>query len=95
METLICQSCESGWDRPRVRGRKPKFCPACVSSPVEPAPAPKKAGVDKRSVEYYIEHYGYKPPKQSTYCSGNMHKVCKDVLYDENVSYPCRCKCHD
>lgn len=36
METLVCESCGSSFERARTRGRKPKHCPACRG---ETAPA--------------------------------------------------------
>jgi hypothetical protein len=29
IEVLVCQGCHGRFERPRVRGRKPMFCPAC------------------------------------------------------------------
>lgn len=93
METLVCESCDSKWERERVRGRKPKVCPSCKDG-VVPAVATVSAGGDKRSVEYYISNYGYKPPKKSTYCQYDGHKTCKKFLYNPEYEYRCRCKCH-
>ncbi|RAV14074.1 hypothetical protein DQP57_06815 [Mycobacterium colombiense] len=31
MQTLVCADCLETWERPRVRGRQPHRCPACVS----------------------------------------------------------------
>jgi DNA polymerase III subunit epsilon len=30
MQTLVCTDCLETWERPRVRGRQPHRCPACV-----------------------------------------------------------------
>jgi len=94
METLVCESCESEWDRERARGRKPRVCPPCKSGDSLVVSPVKSAGVDKASVEYYIFHYGYVPPKKSTYCSGDMHKTCSKFGYFAESKYACRCKCH-
>ena len=32
METLICEKCSNSWTRQPSRGRKPRFCPSCVST---------------------------------------------------------------
>lgn len=31
-EILTCESCRKQWSRERSRGRKPRFCPSCLSS---------------------------------------------------------------
>jgi hypothetical protein len=33
LEELICQHCDSQWNRAKGRGRKPKLCPTCIQSP--------------------------------------------------------------
>lgn len=34
MESLVCQKCFNTWQRPLSRGRKPRFCPDCVTTMV-------------------------------------------------------------
>lgn len=34
MENLVCQKCSKDWQRPLTRGRKPRFCPDCVTTMV-------------------------------------------------------------
>jgi hypothetical protein len=31
IETLVCQHCGRSWERQRMRGRKPHYCPDCTS----------------------------------------------------------------
>lgn len=33
IEELICEQCDSQWNRSKARGRKPKLCPTCATSP--------------------------------------------------------------
>jgi hypothetical protein len=33
LEVLVCQGCSGRFERARVRGRKPMFCPACRAAP--------------------------------------------------------------
>ena len=32
IEELICEQCNSHWQRSKARGRKPKLCPTCLTS---------------------------------------------------------------
>jgi hypothetical protein len=32
LEELICEQCDSQWQRAKSRGRKPKLCPTCLES---------------------------------------------------------------
>jgi hypothetical protein len=64
-ETLTCGACERAWERPRVRGQKPKRCPACVAAdiPLQPAADIKwvpeaDATVPFRTVEIPPKHAG-------------------------------------
>lgn len=35
LEQLQCQSCKNSWSRQVTRGRKPRFCPDCVSTMID------------------------------------------------------------
>ena len=34
-EELVCEACSKTWQRQKTRGRKPRLCPTCLTSPVQ------------------------------------------------------------
>lgn len=58
METLTCEACNKTWERPLVRGRKPKVCPECKEAISEGKVTRPKAtastGDSKATNKYHV-----------------------------------------
>jgi len=88
-EKLQCTQCDAKWERPKLRGRKPLFCPKCaeenelLEAETVKLPKPKE---DKKDVKYVY------PPVSKWACPHCKDEFSVHVGLMYAPIHPCRLK---
>jgi hypothetical protein len=72
-EELICTRCDSAWERPKSKGRKPKLCPTCLQAPDQPVITSLSEEDDITSEDNFVIE---EPPPSPTKYQPNSKWIC-------------------
>lgn len=67
-EVLTCVVCSATWQRPKVRGRKPKLCASCLSNSIEVIP---QDSIQVHDEEVELPLSPEEPPPPTVYKPGS------------------------
>jgi hypothetical protein len=86
METLTCQKCQSQWDRPLTRGRKPRFCEECLKTMVTSFDSTKSTSSTFSQVAYRF------PGPTYWKCSSCKAEMSTSLNLDYQPAHKCSAK---
>lgn len=90
-ETLECTQCDKKWERKKVRGRKPIFCPECFEYNKEQEDEQKKHVVVRVQESNDSTSYTF-PPVSYWMCPNCDQTISVHVGLNYVPIHPCRLK---